>query len=163
MKQTAYIALFALTLTACQQGSNDNFAIDESNTANADIEILPPDETVTNDANLTTPDLNEADDSGSEPPASRIPAAFQGRWGMVPADCTSTRGDNKGMITVTDDRIRFFESTGTLTKVTQDAKENFTGTYAFTGEGMTWTNSHNLKLTCSSTTLIRKQSDDYQP
>ena len=33
-------------------------------------------------------------------PLTVIPAAFHGRWGMVPADCTSTRGDNKGLITV---------------------------------------------------------------
>jgi len=103
--------------------------------------------------------LNEADDSGSEPAALRIPAAFQGRWGMVPADCTSTRGDAKGLITVTDDKIRFFESTGTLTKVILNAPENFTGTFAFTGEGQSWTNSQNLQLTGSSKTLVRSQAD----
>ena len=38
----------ALALTACQQDNDDNIAIDESNSANAEIETLPPDETVTN-------------------------------------------------------------------------------------------------------------------
>jgi hypothetical protein len=155
MKQTAYIALVALTLAACQQGSNDNIAIDETNTANAEIETLPPDETVTNDANVVGNDNGTAQ--------LTIPAAFHGRWGMVPADCTSTLGDNKGMITVDAASIKFFESRGTLTKVTQDAPENFTGTFAFTGEGMTWTNSQNLKLTGSSNTLTRQQSDVDQP
>ena len=31
-----------------------------------------------------------------------IPAALQGNWGLVPADCTSTRGDNKGLLRITD-------------------------------------------------------------
>jgi len=159
MKQAATAVLIALALAACQQRSDDNFAIDETNTANAEIETLPPDETVTSDANLGEEALNEADDSGSEPAALRIPAAFQGRWGMVPADCTSTRGDAKGLITVTDDKIRFFESTGTLTKVILNAPENFTGTFAFTGEGQSWTNSQNLQLTGSSKTLVRSQAD----
>ena len=157
MKQIAMAVLLGLALAACQQSSDDNFAIDETNTANAEVETLPPDETV--DANAGEPVLNEADDSGSEPAALRIPGAFQGRWGMVPADCTSTRGDAKGLITVTDDKIRFFESTGTLTKVILNAPENFTGTFAFTGEGQSWTNSQNLQLTGSSKTLVRSQAD----
>jgi hypothetical protein len=155
MKQTAAIALIALALAACQQGSNDNIAIDETNTANAEFETLPPDETVINDTNLVGNDAGTAE--------LAIPAAFHGRWGMVPADCTSTLGDNKGLITVDAASIKFFESRGTLTKVTQDAPENFTGAFAFTGEGMTWTNSQNLKLTGSSNTLVRKQSDVDQP
>lgn len=155
MKQTAAIALIALALAACQQGGNDNIDIDETNTANAEIEILPPDETVSNDANVVGNDSGTAD--------LAIPAAFHGRWGMVPADCTSTLGDNKGLIAVDAASIKFFESRGTLTKITQDAPENFTGTFAFTGEGMTWTNSQNLKLTGSSSTLVRKQSDVDQP
>ena len=155
MKQTATIALIALALAACQQGSNDNIAIDETNTANADVEILPPDETVGNDANVV------GNDSG--PAALSIPVAFQGRWGMVPADCEAGRSDAKGLITVDATSIKFYESRGTLTKVTEDAPENFTGTFAFSGEGMTWTNSQNLKLTGSSNTLVRKQSDEAQP
>ena len=78
---------------------------------------------------------------------------------MVPADCTSTRGDAKGLITIDADSIKFFESKGTLTKVTLNAPENFTGTFAFTGEGQSWTNSQNLKLTGSSNTLIRSETD----
>lgn len=155
MKQTAAIALIALALAACQQGSNDNIAIDDTNTANADIETLPPDETSTNDANAV------GNDSGTAELA--IPAAFQGRWGMVPDDCTSTRGDAKGLIIVDADSIKFFESLGTLTKVTQNAPENFTGTFSFAGEGESWTNSQNLKLTGSSNTLVRKQSGVDQP
>ena len=141
-----------LTLAACQQGNDDNIAIDESNTANAQIETLPPDETMTNDVNVMNGNT-------AETAALVIPAAFRGRWGMVPDDCTSTRGDTKGLVTIDPTSIKFFESRGTLTKVTLDAPENFTGTFAFTGEGQSWTNSQNLKLTGSSNTLVRSQAD----
>jgi hypothetical protein len=158
MKVICSVALLALALTACQQGQDDNIAIDESNTANATFETLPPDETITNDSDNSAgmpvpPNPVPPEEAGG------IPAAFHGRWGMTPADCTSTRGDAKGLITIDAGSIKFFESKGTLTKVTLNAPENFTGTFAFTGEGQSWTNSQNLKLTGSSNTLIRSETD----
>ena len=156
MKQILAVAMF-LALAACQQGNDDNFVIDESNTANAEIETLPPDETVSNDADI------EGNVANSSAGALLIPAAFHGRWGMVPKDCTSTLGDAKGLITVDASSIKFFESRATLTKVTGNAPENFTGNFAFSGEGMNWNNSQNLKLTGSSNTLLRKQSDIAEP
>lgn len=143
-------ALLILALAACQQPNDANIAIDDTNNLNAEIETLPPDE-----GNEATAAANEAELST----ALLIPAAFHGRWGMVPADCTSTRGDAKGLITIDGDSIKFFESQGKLTKVTLNAPENFTGTFAFTGEGQSWTNSQNLKLSGSSNTLIRSETD----
>ena len=157
MKQI-FASAMLLALAACQQDGDDNIAIDETNTANAVIETLPPDETVTNEADDA--DANAGDSTAG---ALLIPAAFRGRWGMAPDDCTSTRGDAKGLIIVDEDSIKFFESQATLTKVTGSFPENFTGTFAFTGEGENWTNSQNLKLTGSSNTLVRKQSDIAQP
>ena len=155
MKQI-FAAALLLFLAGCQQGNDDNIAIDETNTANAEIETLPPHE-----GNDQTAEANATNEPRAG--ALAIPAAFHGRWGMVPDDCTSTRGDAKGLIIVDEDSIKFFESNATLTKVTLNAPENFTGTFAFTGEGESWTNSQNLKLTGSSNTLIRKQSDVAQP
>jgi len=155
MKLICSVVLLALALTACQQPNDENIAIDESNTANAAIETLPPDETVTNVENGAGNNSAEA----QLPTTLLIPAAFHGRWGMGPADCTSTLGDNKGLIAIGDRTIDFYESKGTLTKVTLNAPENFTGTFAFTGEGQSWTNSQNLKLTNSSNTLVRSETD----
>jgi hypothetical protein len=152
MKQI-FAAAMLLALAGCQQDNDDNIAIDETNGAKTEIEILPPDE-----GNDQTAEANAI-----APPTVPIPAAFHGRWGMTPGDCTSTRGDAKGLIAIDASSIKFYESRGTLTKVTGDFPENFTGTFAFTGEGMNWTNSQNLKLTGSSNTLIRKQSDVAQP
>jgi len=154
MKRICSIAVVALVLAACQQTGDDNITIDDTNTANAEIETLPPDETVTNETSNVA-DGNSADAGG----ALAIPAAFHGRWGMVPADCTSTKGDAKGLITINPTSIKFYESVGKLTKVTLNAPENFTGAFAFTGEGQSWTNSQNLKLTGSSNTLVRSETD----
>jgi len=156
MERTALTsALLALALAACQQANDENIAIDATNTANAEIETLPPDETVTNVEGDTGNNTAEAE----LPTTLLIPAAFHGRWGMGPADCEPGRSDAKGLITIGDKTIDFYESQGKLTKVTLNAPENFTGTFAFTGEGQSWTNSQNLKLTGSSNTLVRSETD----
>lgn len=143
-----------LALAACQPPSDPNAADPgELNVEAADIERVPPSEgpATENAANQNADALPI--------PLTVIPVAFHGQWGMVPADCTSTRGDNKGLITVDADSIRFYESRAILTKVTQNAPENFTGEFKFTGEGQTWTKPQILKLTGSSNTLIRSETE----
>jgi hypothetical protein len=150
MGRSTMLAMMVLVLAACQREPDENFAIDETNTANAEIETLPPDE-----GNDQTAEANAV-----EPPTTiLIPAAFHGRWGMVPADCTSTRGDAKGLIAIDPTSIQFYESRATLTEATGSFPENFTGTFAFAGEGQNWTKAQNLKLTGSSNTLIRTETD----
>lgn len=145
MKQTIAIAtLLALALVACQQGSDDNIAIDESNSLNADIETLPPDEGNEETA-AANASLNEADDAGSElpsppntPEASMIPGQYRGRWGMVAADCDRNRSDAKGAITIGERTIIFYESTATLKEQRPAIATSFSGLFAFTGEGQNW-------------------------
>ena len=133
-------ALLAFALAACQQQADDNIAIDETNTTNTAVETLPPDETVTNESSL-----NEADDAGSEQPsppgtpeASMIPGQYRGRWGMVAADCEPGRSDAKGLITIGEKTIRFYESTATLKEQRPAIATSFAGLFAFTGEGQSW-------------------------
>lgn len=129
----AISALLALALTACQQGTDDNIAIDESNSLNAEIETLPPDEgndeTAANAANQSV---------ASEPATASIPAQYHGRWGMVAADCTSTRGDAKGLIDVGDRTVRFYEAMATLKEQRPAIATSFSGLFSFTGEGQNW-------------------------
>ena len=139
-------ALLAFALVACQQQSDDNIAIDETNTANAEIETLPPDDSVdANSAGNEEGALNEADDAGSEQPsppgtpeASMIPGQYRGRWGMVAADCEPGRSDAKGLITIGEKTIRFYESTATLKEQRPAIATSFAGLFAFTGEGQSW-------------------------
>ena len=71
-------------------------------------------------------------------PGDVIPERYQGRWGMTAADCSSTRGDAKGLITIGDTRIRFYESTATLTERRPAIATSFSGLFAFRGEGQAW-------------------------
>lgn len=155
MTRFALLPLFALA--ACQANAPDNAANDAvaANQANApvkDIETLPPDETVVEPGN----------DSEQEA-AAAIPESMQGRWGLVPADCTSTRGDAKGLLTVTPDTLQFYESRAKLAKVVGSWPEKLKAEFAFTGEGQSWTRTETLSLTNSSNTLVRDDEELPQP
>jgi hypothetical protein len=145
-RTTATVALLALALLACQQGPDDNIAIDESNSFNAEIETLPPDEgNEETAARNAGSGLNEADDAGSEQPsppgtpeASMIPAHYRGRWGMVAADCDQRRSDAKGAMTIGERNIIFYESRAMLKEQRPAIATSFAGLFAFTGEGQNW-------------------------
>lgn len=126
--------LLALALVACRQGPDDNFAIDESNSLNAEIETLPPDEgneetAAANAANMPVP---------PNPVTADIPVQYHGRWGMTLADCTSTRGDAKGLIDIGDQTIKFYEAVATLREQRPAIATSFSGLFSFTGEGQNW-------------------------
>jgi hypothetical protein len=150
MRQTiATAVLLALALTACRQGPDDNIAIDESNSLNADIETLPPDE-----GNETTERANEA--NAVEPPTPvLIPASLHGRWGMAAGDCTSTRGDAKGLISIGGQTIRFYEAVATLKEPRPATAASFSGLFGFTGEGQHWEKV--MTLTRTGDTLKRAE------
>lgn len=155
MTRLALLPLVALA--ACQANAPDNAANDAvaANQANApvkDIETLPPDETVVEPGN-----------EGTEETAAAIPEGMQGRWGLVPADCTSTRGDAKGLLTVTPDTLQFYESRAKLAKVVGSWPEKLKAEFAFTGEGQSWTRTETLSLTNSSNTLVRDDEELPQP
>ena len=137
MKQIfASAALLALALTACQQNDPNNIAIDEGNSLNADVETLPPDEgTVANEANASGNAVVPAPPNAA---SASIPAQYHGRWGMVAGDCTSTRGDNKGLIEVGDRSVKFYEAVATLKEQRPAIATSFAGLFAFTGEGQNW-------------------------
>ena len=85
----------------------------------------------------------------------RIPAAFLGRWGLVPADCTSTAGDNKGLMTVEPDRLTFYESRAAIAKLEGVSPTELRATLAFTGEGQEWTQQTPLILENEGNSLTR--------
>ena len=157
-------ALLALAMAACQQPQDDsNIAIDNGvfdNGADADIETLPPSEgnSATEAANAETPVLNEAeDDSENSPPTIAIPAQYRGRWGMNVNDCDPARSDNKGLMTVRSNSIKFYESVAGLQEQRPAIATSFSGTYSFTGEGQAW--ERVITLTRTGNTLKRAQAD----
>mgnify|MGYP004498731767 CR=1 FL=1 len=88
--------------------------------------------------------------------AAVIPAALRGRWGLVPADCTSTRDDNKGLVEITADRLRFYESRATIAKINEADESRLDADYAFEGEGQTWSKRMTLDAQDGNTVLIRR-------
>ena len=148
-------ALLALALGACQQPADDsNIAIDNGvnaiEAAEADVETVPPSET-------SLPANSTGESTAPSAAAPVIPAQYRGRWGMVAADCTSTKGDAKGLMTVGDDTIRFYESTATLRQQRPAIATSFSGSYGFTGEGQTWEKI--VTLTRTGDTLRRADDE----
>ena len=133
---------FVLGAVAC--GKSDPVDKDAENTAGLSEVVAQANATanaVHNEADETppAPGSNGAATSPASPtPGAVIPAQYQGRWGMVPADCTSTRGDAKGLMTIGDTSIRFYESTATLTEQRPAIATSFAGLFAFRGEGESW-------------------------
>jgi len=93
----------------------------------------------------------------ASPAANTIPLAVQGRWGLVPADCTSTRGDNKGLVTIDATSLKFYESRATLGAIKDIDDDGIEATFAFTGEGQAWTLDVELDVEDGGKTLIRKE------
>lgn len=138
-------------------GSTEREASDAAtapaNQAVAEVDALPPSETqLTNAA---------GEPVATAPAAAAIPAAFRGRWGMVPADCTSTRGDAKGLMTIEAERIRFYESRAVPTDLKVESPERWTAVLAFEGEGQNWTERTAMTLGDGGQSLTRTAEQSF--
>ena len=150
--------MVAVALAAC--GGNDPVANEAENTAG-----LPSIDNVAGgrDGN-PSPDggapANGATSSsgavGKPVGAAAIPRALHGRWGMTPADCTSTMGDAKGLLTVGAAELRFYESVAVPARNVEKADDSISADFAFTGEGQSWTRFQTLTL--DDDKLVRTES-----
>ena len=92
------------------------------------------------------------------PETAGIPAAVQGRWGLVAADCEPGRDDAKGLLTITADKLEFYESVGTLGgDIDEVADDSIHATFDFTGEGMEWEREMALELQETGAALVRRE------
>ncbi len=153
MRNSIFLAALPLVLAACGQQS-------EKSAPDAQETAIPvePDGGIGDGA---TP-LPGASPSGSpagsaDAKGDDIPGVLQGRWGMVPADCTSTRGDAKGLLAVGPRTLMFYESVGTLELETGRSESMIRGQFEFTGEGMTWTRDLSLLVQDGGQTLVRRE------
>ena len=89
-------------------------------------------------------------------PAAAIPAALHGRWGLTPADCTSTRGDAKGLLAISAERLQFYESRAVPVANVKRGSSTFSADFAFTGEGQSWSRFQTLAL--QGEKLVRTES-----
>lgn len=167
MRNLLTLALLACTLLACRPAgdrADSSEALSEAGATGAapargggdpvirgaekaTAETLP-DNLATAEGNPAAPTNTAASPAVGEEqgdtPGPAIPAAYRGRWGMVAADCTSTRGDNKGLITIGERTIKFYEATATLSEQRPAIATSFSGLFNFTGEGMNWTKVQTL-------------------
>lgn len=86
-----------------------------------------------------------------------IPTTIQGRWGLVAADCTSTKGDAKGLLEITANHLKFYESVGALGAVREGDDDDIRAHFSFTGEGMEWQREMDLELEEDGKVLVRKE------
>ncbi len=141
-------ALPALALAACGAPAEDTAA--DADATETPMPVEP-------DGGIGDGATPPADDSAPDDATASIPGALQGRWGLVAADCTSTRGDAKGLIEVTDDTITFYESRATLADVAERSDTRIRAEFAFIGEGMQWTRDIALETRDGGETLVRTE------
>ena len=89
--------------------------------------------------------------------AYQIPTSFVGRWGMTPADCDPDGSAVKGLMTITDDSLKFWESKGNVQQIARRSPYDITLTLAMTGEGQSWTSTTRLVLDAAATELVRTE------
>lgn len=90
-------------------------------------------------------------------PPTEIPAAIQGRWGLVTADCEPGRDDAKGLLTITADKLEFYESVGELDDIREVAADRIHASFDFVGEGMEWEREMALELQETGAALVRRE------
>jgi hypothetical protein len=151
---TSLTAAATLALSACdrpqQPPAIENALIRNvtENAAPAATNSVEPEEV----ANTASPVTSSADATG-------LPPAFQGRWGMTEADCDVSRADNKGLVTVSGDSLKFYESLGKLESMKAVSPMEINASFAFSGEGQSWNKDMTLKLDNGGTTLVRVEKD----
>ncbi|MGN6269142.1 MAG: hypothetical protein ACTHM0_04525 [Sphingomonas sp.] len=89
--------------------------------------------------------------------AYQIPTSFVGRWGMTPADCDPDGPAVKGLLTIADDSLKFWESKGNVQQIVRHSPYDITLTLAMTGEGQSWTSTTRLVLDAAATELVRTE------
>ncbi len=86
-----------------------------------------------------------------------LPAALQGRWGLTPGDCTSTRGDAKGLLVIGPTELKFYESRAVPSQGIETSPHSASGNFSFTGEGQSWSKYEALHL--SGGKLVRTEQE----
>jgi hypothetical protein len=143
MRFALIAAVAALPLAAC--GDTTEPAPEPADTV-ADATPLEP-----------TPDATTTPPPGETTDPRTIPAAIQGRWGLTEADCEPGRADAKGLLTISGDRLEFYESVGTLDSIDEAGPNRIRADFDFTGEGMTWERDIALDLQDGGQTLVRRE------
>lgn len=148
------LAAAVMALSACGEPAKtpDEAANTASNASMGNTPSLPQEA-----AQVETTNTASTDNDRDIP--TIIPAEFHGRWGLAKNDCPGGATGGQGLLTITGDSLKFYESVGIATKLTTVAPREITGMFDFTGEGQSWQNAITLSLDANGSSLIRKQAD----
>ncbi len=144
MRNAFLLAALPLTLAACQQEKAADTVADASPPAQPAEASPAPAPTPSSTAGI---------------PEGGIPVALQGNWGLTPADCTSTRGDAKGLLRVSATTLQFYESLARLGGIKDRSSTSLTADFEFTGEGMTWNTEETLTVAGDKLTRTERGGD----
>jgi hypothetical protein len=144
MKSICFAVPALLALAACDSGTQGADVTAEEAAAKGDLA-----------ANSSVAPVASASPVAA---ATEIPAAIRGRWGLVAADCEPGRDDAKGLLTVTADKLEFYESVGTLREIEEASATRIRASFDFEGEGMTWQRDGLLEVQDGGDTLVRRES-----
>ena len=145
MKRISFVLPALIVLAACDNGTQ---GADTTTEEAADQGNLA-------DNSSIAPTLSPPVDAGTPAP-TEIPTTIRGRWGLVPADCDPARDDAKGLLTITADKLEFYESVGTLDTIMEAEPSRIRAAFDFQGEGMTWQREMVLDVQDGGSTLIRR-------
>lgn len=148
-------ALLALALSACSAANDPAAPVEPQSEGTAASTVAEPGAAST--VQTTSPSSPAENSAMPVPPNPEppIPRLYHGRWGLVPADCTSTAGDAKGLMTVGGETIRFYESLATVQEELVGPAGSYIGRFAVTGEGQSW--EAIMRFTRSGDALTRSQ------
>lgn len=102
-----------------------------------------PERTEIGELAMPPADLDSGEDEAAPTVSATIPAAFHGRWAASAALCG---GDDESRLTVSAGGFSFFESVGDAVTVTPVAPRTVDVAGSFSGEGMSWLETHRLAL-----------------
>ncbi len=92
-----------------------------------------------------------------------FPAGMRGAWGVNTADCDPKRGDNKGMMTVGEKSVKFYESVAELGTVRDSGDNALRATFDYEGEGMAWQRDAKFELADGGKALILTEFGEDAP
>ena len=151
------LPLLALTLSLAACGSPETAA---NNDASADVP--PASQQAAVPAELQVDNSRQAVPVTLPTPTAidTLPAAFRGRWGMVPNDCDPKLDYMaKGLVAITADGLKFYESRATIGDLKQVTPTRVQAMLTYNGEGQTWQKATTLTLQDDGKTLIREETD----
>ena len=154
------LTAIAAALAGCGTGTNEEDFAAANAGAQAAVEVVPPDEsasTPTNDLATGVIDTPPRIGAPAPNPKTAIPSTMHGRWGLARADCAGESGVTKGLIAISAENIRFYNSVATPLRTHEISPRGIRAEFAFLGERGTWTGP--MFWAVEGRTLVRIDSE----